>query len=140
MDEHYRTLGLAPGASMQDIQAAYRRKARETHPDKNPGNDEANVMFSKVASAYQSIRRSHEHCDAAPCTPESRASRMRSRSPIAVQRLTEEQKITYGDLCRRCHQTGHWANECPYPRRPEACFRCKRPGHYAAQCPNKFVA
>jgi hypothetical protein len=111
---------------------AYKSKARATHPDKNPGNDDASDMFSKIANAYESICRSLEHRDAAPRTPTSRASRVRSRSPIAVQRLTEEQKMVYGDLCRRCHQTGHWAKECPYASGPGACFYCKRPGHYAA--------
>ena len=96
MEEHYTTLGLAPGASMQDIKAAFKSRARETHPDKNPGSDDAKHMFSNIAEAYESICRSREHFDAAPHTPPRRASRVRSRSPIAVQHLTEEQKMVYG--------------------------------------------
>ena len=54
-DDLYAVLGLKRSASKQDIKRAYRQKAKDTHPDKNPGQDpsEAADRFRKVADAYE---------------------------------------------------------------------------------------
>ena len=51
----YSILGLKRSASQQEIKKAYRQKAKDTHPDKNPGQDpsEAAERFRKVADAYE---------------------------------------------------------------------------------------
>jgi hypothetical protein len=50
----YRILGVKRTASQSEIKAAYRKKARQTHPDKNPDNQEhAEKMFRDVAGAYE---------------------------------------------------------------------------------------
>ena len=46
-------LGLAPGASAEEIRRAYRRLAVQYHPDKNPGDKAAEEMFKKVSHAYE---------------------------------------------------------------------------------------
>jgi hypothetical protein len=46
-------LGIAPGSSAAVIKAAYRQRARETHPDVNPGIDRAE--FQAVQAAYQEL-------------------------------------------------------------------------------------
>jgi DnaJ-class molecular chaperone len=47
-------LGISPGASQDQIKKAFRIKAVETHPDRNPGIDRA--VFQKVNAAYQQLR------------------------------------------------------------------------------------
>ncbi|XP_055353669.1 uncharacterized protein LOC129599459 [Paramacrobiotus metropolitanus] len=47
----YDILGLEKGASEDDIKKAYRRLAREYHPDKNP-NEQNGDMFKKISFAY----------------------------------------------------------------------------------------
>ena len=48
----YSTLGVARGASEKDIKSAYRKLAKELHPDRNQENPRAAERFSKVTQAY----------------------------------------------------------------------------------------
>jgi DnaJ-class molecular chaperone len=48
----YEILGVAPTASADDIQKAYRKLAKKLHPDLNPGNAEAEGKFKEIAGAY----------------------------------------------------------------------------------------
>ena len=48
----YSTLGVARGASEKDIKSAYRKLAKELHPDRNKDNPRAAERFSKVTQAY----------------------------------------------------------------------------------------
>ena len=48
----YKTLGVARDASTEAIRSAYRKLAKQHHPDLNPGNRSAEERFKAVASAY----------------------------------------------------------------------------------------
>ncbi|WP_298182528.1 molecular chaperone DnaJ [Saccharomonospora sp.] len=50
--DYYRELGVSPDASAEEIKKAYRKLARENHPDANPGNAEAERKFKAVSEAY----------------------------------------------------------------------------------------
>src|SRR3954454_18307234 len=50
--DFYEVLGVAPSASEKDITRAYRKLAKQYHPDANPGNKEAEEKFKSVAAAY----------------------------------------------------------------------------------------
>ncbi|HWT12767.1 MAG TPA: J domain-containing protein [Allosphingosinicella sp.] len=52
MADLYSTLGVARGASEADIKKAYRKLAKELHPDRNKDNPKASERFSKVTQAY----------------------------------------------------------------------------------------
>lgn len=50
--DYYKVLGVGKDASGDDIKKAYRKLAVKYHPDKNPGNKEAEEKFKKMSEAY----------------------------------------------------------------------------------------
>ena len=51
--DYYEVLGVRRDASEQELKQAYRRLAIKYHPDKNPGDKEAEEHFKEIAEAYQ---------------------------------------------------------------------------------------
>jgi molecular chaperone DnaJ len=51
--DYYEVLGVDKSATVDDIKRAYRRLAIKNHPDKNPGDKEAEARFKECAEAYE---------------------------------------------------------------------------------------
>ena len=58
--DYYGDLGVSSSASAADIKKAYRKLARENHPDSNPGNKAAEEKFKRVAEAYDVLGNEQE--------------------------------------------------------------------------------
>ncbi|GGX55240.1 molecular chaperone DnaJ [Saccharospirillum salsuginis] len=50
--DYYEVLGVERGADEKDIKKAYRRMAMKYHPDRNPGDEEAEAKFKELSEAY----------------------------------------------------------------------------------------
>jgi DnaJ-class molecular chaperone len=55
-DDPYAALGLGKSASAEDIRKAYKRIARESHPDLNPGDPKAEAKFKAASAAYDLLK------------------------------------------------------------------------------------
>lgn len=53
--DFYRILGVSKSATLHEIKKAYRRQAKELHPDKNKDDPEASQKFQDLGAAYEVI-------------------------------------------------------------------------------------
>ena len=51
--DYYEVLGVGKDASAEEIKKAYRKNAMKFHPDRNPGDSEAEAKFKEVGEAYE---------------------------------------------------------------------------------------
>jgi molecular chaperone DnaJ len=58
--DYYEVLGVARGASEDEIKKAYRRLAMKHHPDRNPGDHASEAAFKESKEAYEVLCDAHK--------------------------------------------------------------------------------
>ncbi len=53
--DHYEVLGVSKSASTDEIAKAYKKLARQHHPDRNPGDKQAEARFKEIQNAYDTL-------------------------------------------------------------------------------------
>jgi len=77
--DYYEILGISVHASAEEIKKAYRRKAKELHPDRNADNPDAETLFKEVKNARPMIVSAMRPSKAAWEPDEAAASALRAR-------------------------------------------------------------
>ena len=58
--DFYASLGVSKEASKEEIKKAYKKLARDNHPDLNPGDIEAEKKFKEISEAYATLSDSNK--------------------------------------------------------------------------------
>jgi curved DNA-binding protein CbpA len=98
---YYRILNISKHASQTDIKHAFRRLAREFHPDLHPNNPEAAAKFKQISEAYEVLgdpeRRSHYDTRFEDTTAEPKTSASGSYSKLYQQAQDKLSRREYQD-------------------------------------------
>jgi molecular chaperone DnaJ len=110
----YQTLGIRPGSSPEQVQAAYRRLARQWHPDHNPGNPRAGEMFHQLTEAYRHLQEAERRQVHEARKTQQEAGHPDLEAPVT---LTSQQadvgsilrfSVPRAEVCGGCGGIGRW--------------------------------
>lgn len=105
----YKILGLEPNADISEVKKAYRKKARENHPDLNPGDKAAAQRMNEINEAYDRIINPDKY--AAEDARRNAANNASRQSAYGQQRSSQSQQNGYAGQQGRYGWSGDFGFE-----------------------------
>ena len=130
--DYYEVLGVEKNASADEIKKAYRKKAIQYHPDRNPGDKEAEEKFKEAAEAYDVLsnpekRARYDQFGHAGMSGAARGSDLRVKVKLTLKEIStgveKKFKLKKYVPCPHCHGSGAEGNSGV-----ETCPTCKGSG------------
>ena len=87
-NDYYDILGIAEDANDKELRTAYRKAARETHPDLNPGDKNNEALFKKISEAYSVLSNPEERLFYDSVRPIERRPRRQQNSATRTPKRT----------------------------------------------------
>ena len=84
--DHYRTLEIAYDATNEDVKGAFRRLAKESHPDLHPGDASAVARFQRLVDAHSTLTNDSARRAYDPVWKSTSVCRVLSGGPGSVER------------------------------------------------------
>src|SRR5258707_899384 len=119
--DYYEELGVAKGASADELKKAYRKLAMQFHPDKNPGDSKAELRFKELSEAYDVLRDDQKRAASQRCESGEGAGPAPGSKPINCPTCQGHGKVraqqgffTIERTCPSCHGAGRVIEKpCP---------------------------
>jgi molecular chaperone DnaJ len=120
MKNYYSVLGVDRKSTLDEIKAAYRKLAKQYHPDRNPGDKEAESKFKEIQEAYDvigDVKKKSVYDD--PFSPPPKAgTNILSKVEIALEDVIADhtKEIVYEQecICGNCDGKGGQFQKCDY--------------------------
>lgn len=137
----YDILGVRADASPTEIRNAFIKKAKETHPDKNPNDPKATEKFQELNNAYEILKDPHKRqkYDSLGMNAfNSNCSQQPKKTVRITKNIVHELNVTLEDLysgkdvtlkinrkviCQECNGKG-----CQKGKQPKKCYKCRGTG------------
>ena len=105
----YHVLGVSQTADEDTIKKAYRKAAKECHPDTHPGDKRAEERFKKIGEAYRilSDKQKRKEYDAGAAQKEQKSAAGRNSAGTA-ERIPEEERLIREILKRNLNDFFPW--------------------------------
>ena len=141
--DYYEVLGLQKGATDDEIKKAYRKLAKQYHPDLNPDNPEAEAKFKEINEANDVLSDPQKRAKYDQFGQRSNPNAPRQGSDIAIsldisfmeacKGLSHEVEINRAETCDSCHGSGAKAGTTP-----KTCPDCHGSGQVRVQQRSMF--
>ncbi len=141
--DYYKILGIDRNASQDEIKKAYRKLARQYHPDMNPGDRAAEERFKEINEAYEGPLRPRRSAAATTSSARTGAAGRRAAAPGGFEDFARQwfgqagPNVQYVDLDELFGQAGGLGISLSFSSAPRAPGRAGTPPYRHHEGPGR---